>query len=310
VYERASELDEVGAGLQLGPNAVKVLRALGIEQALDAHAFEPTNIVSVSWDRAKLRFREPLKAVSVESYGARYLTAHRADLHRLLREALPDDTITLGARCTGAAWRDGCATATVDDGCTTEADGIIGADGLNSEVRASLFGEKPARWTQQMAWRCMVPIERVPTRIGPGGAVAIGHDEYVGWIGPAGHVICYPIRGGALYNIFAGHVTAEWVEESWVVPSSIDELLAGYRGWNAALLEMLGQVAECYKWGIRDRDPLPRWTKGAVTLLGDAAHPMMPTLAQGAAIALEDGVTLARHLARHDDARTALAAYE
>src|SRR5262249_53459927 len=311
VYERASELDEVGAGLQLGPNAVKVLRALGIEQALDAHAFEPTNIVSVSWDRAKLRFREPLKAVSVESYGARYLTAHRADLHRLLREALPDDTITLGARCTGAAWRDGCATATVDDGCTTEADGIIGADGLNSEVRASLFGEKSARWTQQMAWRCMVPIEHVPTRIGPGGSVAIGHDEYVGWIGPEGHVICYPIRGGELYNIFAGHVSEDWVDESWSVPSGIDELLAGYAGWNEALLEMLSHTTQCFKWGIRDRDPLESWTVGAITLLGDAAHPMMPTLAQGAAITLEDAFVLARALARfRDDPLTGLRAYE
>ena len=182
---------------------------------------------------------------------------------------------------------------------------IVGADGINSTVRESLFGVQPVRFTQQMAWRCIVPIESVPTEVG------IGRDEYVGWIGPAGHVICYPIRGGALYNIFAGHVTDEWVDESWAVPSSIDELLAGYRGWNPALLEMLAQVSDCYKWGIRDRDPLPRWTAGAVTLLGDAAHPMMPTLAQGAAISLEDGFALARHLAQHrDDPARGLAAYE
>jgi salicylate hydroxylase len=311
VYERAAELGEVGAGLQLGPNAVKVLRALGLEPALDRLAFEPTNIVSVSWDRAELRFREPLKAVSVERYGARYLTAHRADLHRLLREMLPDASITLGARCTGAAWHDGQASATFEDGRTIEADVIVGADGINSEVRASLFGEKPARWTQQMAWRCMVPIERVPTRIGPGGAVAIGHDEYVGWIGPEGHVICYPIRGGELYNIFAGHVSEDWVDESWSVPSSIAELLAGYAGWNDALLAMLSHTTQCFKWGIRDRDPLEAWTRGAVALLGDAAHPMMPTLAQGAAITLEDAYVLARALARHrDDPIAGLKAYE
>jgi salicylate hydroxylase len=211
----------------------------------------------------------------------------------------------------GAAWRDGQATATFDDGRTIEADVIIGADGINSEVRASLFGEKPARWTQQMAWRCMVPIERVPTRIGPGGSVAIGHDEYVGWIGPEGHVICYPIRGGELYNIFAGHVSDAWVDESWSVPSGIDELLAGYAGWNEALLEMLSHTTQCFKWGIRDRDPLARWTQGPIALLGDAAHPMMPTLAQGAAITLEDAFVLARALARHrDDPIAALRAYE
>jgi salicylate hydroxylase len=311
VYERAAELGEVGAGLQLGPNAVKVLRALGIEQALDRYAFEPTNIVSISWDRAELRFREPLKAVSVQHYGARYLTTHRADLHRLLLTQLPDRSITLAARCTGATWQDGQAVATFEDGRTIEADVIVGADGINSEVRASLFGLQPARWTQQMAWRCMVPIERVPTRVGPGGSVAIGHDEYVGWLGPEGHVICYPVRGGELYNIFAGHVSEDWVDESWSMPSSIDELLAGYAGWNEALLEMLSHTTQCFKWGIRDRDPLDNWTRGPIALLGDAAHPMMPTLAQGAAITLEDAFVLARALARlGDDPLAALKAYE
>jgi salicylate hydroxylase len=124
-------------------------------------------------------------------------------------------------------------------------------------------------------------------------------------------VICYPIRSGELYNIFAGHVSEEWVEESWVVPSSVAELLAAYRGWNEALLAMLGKVEQCFKWGIRDRDPLPYWTRGRITLLGDAAHPMMPTLAQGAAMALEDAYAVARNLARHgDDAEQGLAAYE
>ncbi len=311
LYDRATELGEVGAGLQLGPNAVKVLRGLGLEPALGTFAFEPTNIVSLSWDRAELRFREPLKAVAMQKYGARYLTAHRADLHRLLCERLPDRSITLGARCTGAAWHDGQASATFADGRTIEADVVIGADGINSEVRASLFGEKPARWTQQMAWRCMVPIERVPTRVGPGGSVAIGRDEYVGWIGPDGHVICYPIRGGELYNIFAGHVSEQWVDESWSVPSSITELLSGYVGWNEALREMLRHTTQCFKWGIRDRDPLTSWTRGAIALLGDAAHPMMPTLAQGAAITLEDAYVLARALARRrDDPIAALKVYE
>jgi salicylate hydroxylase len=199
----------------------------------------------------------------------------------------------------------GAAAALFADGGEIEADVIVGADGINSTVRESLFGVQPARFTEQMAWRCIVPIECVPTHVG------IGRDEYVGWIGPDGHVICYPIRGGALYNIFAGHVTDQWVDESWAVPSSVDELLAGYRGWNPALLEMLSQVSDCYKWGIRDRDPLPRWTNGPVTLLGDAAHPMMPTLAQGAAISLEDGFALARHLARHRaDPVQGLAEYE
>jgi salicylate hydroxylase len=305
VYERAPQLGEVGAGIQLGPNAVKVLRALGIERALRPLTAEPVNYVSLAWDDASIRYREPMKGPYAVQYGAPYLMAHRADLHRLLCELVPADTVRLGAQCTGVSVAGRGAAATFADGSQIEADVIVGADGINSTVRESLFGVQPVRFTQQMAWRCMVPIESVPTEVG------IGRDEYVGWIGPTGHVICYPIRGGALYNIFAGHVTEQWVDESWTVPSSVDELLDGYRGWHPALLEMLGQVSDCYKWGIRDRDPLPRWTVGAITLLGDAAHPMMPTLAQGAAISLEDGFALARHLAQHrDDPAHGLAGYE
>jgi salicylate hydroxylase len=305
VYERAPKLGEVGAGIQLGPNAVKVLYALGLEQALRPLAAEPVNYVSLAWDDAHLRYREPMKGPYAVRYGAPYLMAHRADLHRLLCSLVPVESIVLGAQCTAVASVGGGAFASFAGGTEIEADVIVGADGINSTVRESLFGLAPVRFTQQMAWRCIVPIECVPTQAG------IGRDEYVGWIGPDGHVICYPIAGGALYNIFAGHVTDQWVDESWAVASSVDELLAGYRGWNPALLDMLGRVSDCYKWGIRDRDPLPRWTSGAITLLGDAAHPMMPTLAQGAAISLEDGFALARHLANHrDEPGRGVAAYE
>jgi salicylate hydroxylase len=310
VYERAPELGEVGAGLQLGPNAVKVLRALGVEEPLRPRAFEPTNIVSVAGDDGHLRFREPLRGIAAAQFGAPYLTAHRADLHALLQARLPAGSIHLDAQCTGVASVGATAVATFAGGREVEADIVVGADGINSSVRESLFGVQATRWTQQMAWRCIVPIDCVPTKIGPGKSVAIGRDEYVGWIGPDGHVICYPIRGGDIYNIFAGHVSEQWVDESWSVPSSVDELLAGYHGWNDALLDMLAQVEHCFKWGIRDRDPLARWTSGRVTLLGDAAHPMMPTLAQGAAITIEDAYALARNLARHDDPAAGLAAYE
>ena len=305
VHERAPQLGEVGAGIQLGPNAVKVLRALGLEPTIRPIASEPANYVSLAWDDAHVRYREPMRGPYAKQFGAPYLMAHRADLHRLLCSLVPSASIRLGVQCTGVASAGGGAAASFADGSNVEADVIVGADGINSTVRESLFGVQPVRFTQQMAWRCIVPIECVPTEVG------IGRDDYVGWIGPDGHVICYPIRGGALYNIFAGHVTNQWVDESWAVASSVDELLAGYRGWNPALLAMLGEVTDCYKWGIRDRDPLPRWTKGAVTLLGDAAHPMMPTLAQGAAISLEDGFALARNLAHHrDEPLRGLAAYE
>jgi salicylate hydroxylase len=311
VYERASDLGEVGAGVQIGPNGVKVLRALGLDPGLEGLAFEPTEIVSVDWQTASQRFRQPLKAIATKQFGAPYLTAHRADLHRLLRAKVPDSAITLNARCTAVSSSDRGAVAAFADGSTVEADLIVGADGIRSVVRECLFGSAPARFTEQIGWRAILPIELVPTRVGPDKSVRIERTEYVGWIGPVGHVICYPIRGGNLYNMFVGRVSSEWAEESWTAPSNKEEMLTAFAGWNEALLGMLGNVQHVFKWGIYDRDPLTQWTRGRVTLLGDAAHPMMPTLAQGASITLEDAYTFARNVARYaNDPAAALKSYE
>jgi salicylate hydroxylase len=310
VYERSGKLEEVGAGLQVGPNAVKVIRALGLEDTLRRNAYEPTNMVSLKWDDASLRHRVPLKAAASAQYGAPYMTAHRAHIHGLLRDALPPSTIRLGATCVGASTRGNSAVARFTDGSEAEGDAVIGADGIRSAIRAQLFGADQPRFTEMMCWRCMVPMERVPTRIGPGGSVELAHGEYFGWIGPNGHVICYPIGQGEMLNIFAGHVTDQWVEESWSVESSQEELLDAYAGWNEALLGMFRHVRHVYKWGIYDRDPVPEWTKGRVTLLGDAAHPTMPTLAQGGNMAIEDGFVIARNLTLHaGDVEAGLAAY-
>ncbi len=311
VYERAPDLGEVGAGVQIGPNGVKVLRALGLDASLEGLAFEPTEIVSVDWQTATQRFRQPLKAIATKQFGAPYITAHRADLHRLLRAQVPDNVVTLNARCTGVSSSDRQAVATFADGSQVEADVIVGADGIRSVVRECLFGAAPARFTQQIGWRAILPIELVPTRVGPDKSVRVERTEYVGWIGPTGHVICYPIRGGNLYNMFVGRVSTEWAEESWTAPSTKEEMLTAFAGWNEALLGMLGNVEHVFKWGIYDRDPLTHWTRGRVTLLGDAAHPMMPTLAQGASITLEDAYTFARNIAHNGtDPAAALKAYE
>jgi salicylate hydroxylase len=310
IFERAQKLEEVGAGLQIGPNAVKVFRALGLEDALRRNACEPTNMVSLKWDDASLRFREPMRGFYEPQFGAPYMTAHRADLHTMLRAAAASVPLRLGAICIGADTVDGQAVARFSDGTEAEADVVVAADGIRSTIRAQHFGADAPRFTGMMAWRCMVPMDCVPRRVGPGGSVALERGEYVGWIGPNGHVITYPIGGnGDTLNIFGGHYTEEWVEESWSVPSSRDELIAAKAGWNEALLGMFRHVEHVFKWGIYDRDPLPQWTSGRVTLLGDAAHPTMPTLAQGANMAIEDGYVLARALSHHDDVETALAAY-
>ena len=303
VLERSSELGEVGAGLQLGPNGVRVLRALGLDRGLEKAVYEPDAIMSVDGQTGEVRYREPLRGVNAQRFGAPYLTAHRADVHHALQAALPPGTVRLGATCTGAESLPGGAVVTLDGGTPLEADVVVGADGIRSAVRESQFGADEPRFTGQICWRGIVPISCVPAPARP-------HD-LAGWIAPSGHVICYPIRGGELYNIFAGHVSSTWIGESWTVPSSREELLAAYAEWHPPLRAMLGRIEHCFKWGIHDRDPLSRWTAGRVTLLGDAAHPMMPTLAQGASMAMEDGFALARHLAAASgDLAAALAAYD
>jgi salicylate hydroxylase len=309
LYERSSELGEVGAGLQLGPNAVKVLRGLGVLDSLRPAASRITEMLSVKWDDAQLRFRQSFDEYEIR-FGTPYLAAHRADLHACLRSVLPDEKIHLGMQCIAVEMFNGNAIARFADGRIAEGDVIIGCDGIHSVVRESLHGKVPARFTQLVAWRGIVPIECVPRSIGPGGAVSIDpRHHYVSWIGPTGHVICYPIRGGELYNLFVGHFTSDWVEESWTVPSSVESILEAHEGWNPALLALLAKVQNPFKWGIYDRDPLPRWSVEGITLLGDAAHPMMPTLAQGAAITLEDAISVARHLNRESDCALALQAY-
>ncbi len=311
LYERSAQLGEIGAGLQIGPNGVRVLRALGLGEELRRNAFEPVAMVSLKWDDATLRFREPMKGFYLQKFGTPYMTAHRADLHAMLRSAIGDTPLHLGANCVGAETVNGTAVARFADGSEAEADIVIGADGIRSVIRAQHFGAGEPRFTEMIAWRCLVPMDCVPTRVGRGGSVRLERGEYIGWIGPNGHVISYPIGGkGDTLNIFGGHYSKDWVEESWSVPSSRDELIAAKAGWNEALIGMFRHVEHVFKWGIHDRDPLPQWTVGCVTLLGDAAHPTMPTLAQGANMAIEDGYVLARALDRNaDDIGAALQSY-
>jgi salicylate hydroxylase len=311
VYDRARELGEVGAGLQMAPNAVKVIRALGLEPAFQSLAAEPQVRFSLKWDDGTVRVREQFKGRMQEQYGARYYTAHRADLHRLLLSLLPDESVHTNAECIAAETRGSSAVARLADGREIEADVVIGADGIHSAVRRSLFGHREARFTHQVCWRIILPMTELaacrdvlPT--------PLEGTEYTGWLGPNGHVLFYPLRGGELLNIFAGLVSKEsWAEESWSARSSVDELIEAYRGWNPGMLAVFARAQECFKWGIYDHDPLPCWTSGRVALLGDAAHPMMPTLAQGAAISMEDGYAIARHLASGADGPlAALAAYD
>lgn len=310
VYERASQLGEVGAGLQIGPNAVKVIRALGLEEQFVKLAAEPQIRLSLKWDDGEVRARERFKGRMEELYGANYYMAHRADLHKLLLSLVPAESIHTGAECLGVENTRNGAVLHLAGGRDIEADIVVGADGIHSVVRTSLFGKSEARFTKQICWRLILPMEELH-KAADKLPVALDGSEYTGWLGPTGHVLFYPLRGGELLNIFAGRVSEQWAAETWTVPSAADEMLQAYAGWHPGMLHVLSQAKETYKWGIYDRDPLEHWVTGRIALLGDAAHPMMPTLAQGAAISMEDGYAIARHIdLGWSDPTGALAAYE
>lgn len=302
IFERAPAFGEVGAGIQMTPNAVKIIRALGIFDALQKASFLPQNIVGRNWKTAREMWRTPLAADCPRIYGAPFFHVHRADLHRILLGRIDLNAATLGVECTGTRQDGKAAVATFADGKEFEADVIVGADGIHSPVRKSLFGDEPPRYTGNMCWRAVVPFDKPPfDYVTPDSSF---------WLGPNGHVVTYYVSGGAAVNIVAVLESRDWVQESWNVRSSREELLAGYKGWHESLQKLFSQADDVFKWGLFDRDPMPGWTKGGITLLGDAAHPMLPFLSQGAAMAIEDGFVLAGALADTPDVAQALRRYE
>jgi salicylate hydroxylase len=303
IYEQASELGEVGAGIQMTPNATKVLTALGLADRLRAVAFEPEAIVGLDWKSGREAFRTPLKGRCDTLYGAGYFQVHRADLHQMLRDSVPADWIRVSSRCVGLENTDDGVRLSFEDGSVVEADVVVGADGIHSVVRGALFEDSAPLYTGNICWRALVPFDT------PDFDLVLPTSSM--WFGPKGHVVTYYVRGSSMVNIVAVHETDSWQSESWTTPSSREELCATYADWHPRLRRLLERTGDIFKWGLFDRDPMATWTVGRVTLLGDAAHPMLPFLSQGAAMAIEDGYVLARALSQHaDDVLTALRVYE
>lgn len=289
VYEQSDEIGEIGAGIQLGPNAIKVFRALGLEHQVAEIGYEPEKHVMRSWKNGRTLYATPMKGIFEQQFGAKYYQVHRADLHAALRRALPERCIALGSQCQTVRTEGSCAILTLSDGREIESDVIVGADGIHSAVRASLFGPESPHFTGNICWRGIVPIESMPPgSIEPNSTV---------WLGPHGHVVHYFVRGGQLVNYVASIEADDWRGESWYLEGDPSELLHAYEGWDPRLCELLAKTEKCYKWALFDRDPLEKWTVGRVTLLGDSAHAMLPYLAQGACMAIEDGYILAALLA-------------
>jgi len=305
VLERASSLSEIGAGIQLPPNAMTVFKALGLDANLKALAFEPERIEGRMGRSGLELFSIPLGAKAEDRWGAPYLHIHRADYIEVLEAALrrrAPQCLRLGVDVCGFTESEQSIRVHVKDGEDVDGDVLIGADGVHSILREHLFGGETPRFTGHVAWRAVIPIE------------ALGHDAprptACAWMGAGRHCATYRLRGGALANLVAVVETENWQEESWTSLGSKDEALAQFEGWHPTITRSLEVADKLYKWALLDREPLPRWFKGRLGLIGDAAHPMLPFLAQGAAMAVEDSWALAACLSGEDDVERALSSFQ
>ena len=305
VFEQAPALGEVGAGIQLGPNAIRVLRQLEITERLDTVAVRPQTLDVRDWQSGRIINTIPLGGTYEQHYGMPYYHAHRADLHALLVnafEAVAPSCIRLNSQCVGLDDQGSTIKVHFADGSCAEGDVVIGADGIHSAVREHLFGSDQPHFTGMVAFRSTVPIERLPAGL-------IERRGY-NWAGPHHHFVHYLLKGGSLVNCVGICEQTDWQVESWSVEGELDEFRAEFAGWHETIQRLISNMDHCFKWALYDRDPMPHWTVGHVTLLGDACHPMLPFLAQGACMAIEDGYVIARCLQSQPNIVTALSTYE
>jgi salicylate hydroxylase len=305
VLEQARQLAELGAGVQISANGAHALFSLRLEPALEQVWCEPAGKEIRLWSTGETWKLFDLGAVSRARYGAPYFMIHRADLHRRLLDAVTTfgaDVITLGARVTRFDQDARAVKVTCESGLKITADALIGADGVHSRIRNALFGKMPAHFTGLLAWRGLVPMEKLPERL----RRPVGTN----WVGPGGHVVHYPVRKGTLLNFVGTTERDDWRVESWTERGTTDEALRDFAGWHADIHTIIRNIETPYKWALLGREPLAGWSVGRVSLLGDAAHPTLPMMAQGANMAIEDGVVLARSLDAHADIGEALQAYE
>ncbi len=304
VCERAEELAEVGAGLQMSPNATRVLDWLGVLDEVEATSFHPQAAVMVDGRTGEEIFRTALADAAVERWGSVYLHVHRADLL---------DALTKAARAAGAKVRLGTqvervvehpksATGHLSGGDVVQADLIIGADGIRSHLRRTVSTEEEPRFTGQVAWRGLIPADKVPEGLIP--------PDVTVYAGDARHLVVYYLRGGSVINFVAVQEQDDWADETWSAPGDPDALRAAFSHWHPTVKSLLEGVDECFLWGLFDRPEQPRWVDHRFALIGDAAHPMLPFMAQGAGQALEDVAALVRHLASDLDVPEALVEWE
>jgi salicylate hydroxylase/6-hydroxynicotinate 3-monooxygenase len=286
IYEQAAQFGRVGAGIQMTPNAMKLLRGFGLEERLRKIGFAPDVGYNREWDTGNITYLHPMGAKIEQRFGAPDLMMHRAELHEALASLIPPGTIRYGKKLIGLSRLSNRLELAFADGSRTQADAVIGADGIHSVVRELLFGAEKLRFTGQVAYRAVFP-----TKLLRGASV----DDRVKWWGPDRHIVSYMVdpRREEIYFI-ASTPEPDFAVESWSAPGDLKMLRDAYAGFHPNALAILEACPDVRKWALIERDPMPNWTTDSVLLIGDASHPMLPYMAQGAGSSMEDAVVLAR----------------
>jgi salicylate hydroxylase len=305
VYEQAPALMELGAGVQIAANGTRIFEHLGLRPAFEKIVCEASAKEVRIWNSGQIFKLFDLGEDSVKRFGAPYWFVHRGDMHTILKDAvlaLKADAIHTSARCTGYSEDNGRITLEIADGRRPQGDILIGADGVHSKLREQMFDPAELEFMGIIAWRGLIERKKLPADL----------QRMVGtnWVGPGGHVITYPIHGGEWMNFVGFGERSDWRVESWNEKGTHEECAKDFVGWNPAIHEMIGLLDQPFKWALVSRPPLQTWSRGRATLLGDACHPTLPFLAQGAIMALEDSIVLARCLEKYSNIEAALVHYQ
>ncbi|MGJ8669335.1 MAG: FAD-dependent monooxygenase [Oceanococcus sp.] len=304
VLEQASETGELGAGIQISPNGGHVLQQLGLMETLSAKAFHP-QALEMRWGRSGRQvFHVPLQEHAQKRWGAPYLHLHRADLIQVLVDSLQahaENSLRTNSRVQSYSQDEQQVSVQLQNGENISGDILIGADGIHSAIRSQMLGENSPRFTGNVAWRAVVPMDQLADCPPPPTACV--------WVGPGRHAVTYRVRGGTLANFVGVVEHSQWTHESWTQAGSREEVLADFADFHPCVRNLIAKASTHFRWALYDREPLPRWSEGRVALLGDACHPMLPFLAQGAAMAIEDAWVLSEQLQQQPNITTANQAY-
>src|ERR1700754_2740128 len=293
LFEQAAAFGQVGAGLQVSGNATRILRKLGLGGPLAQVAYYPEGRDYRAWDDGDRLYYTPLGERAEAHFGAPYYTAHRADLLDVLLGGLEAGSFRLGCRIERFDQDDDGVTLTFADGSTATGGILIGADGIHSTVRGQMFGKELPRYTGNVAWRGLVPAERV-AHLDLGSVVGV-------WMGPNRSIVQYYVSAGKTFNWIGISRSSQPAQESWLAEGKAEDALAEYDGWNSTIRTIIAATPKVLRQALYDREPLPDWQVGRVVLMGDAAHPMMPFYAQGGAQSIEDAYVLAGCIAEGQD---------